>query len=461
MVFSSGTFLFLFLPLVLLIYYNPIVRSRQFRNVFLLFASILFYAWGEPFYVLLMLGSIAANWLFGLWVARKPTARGAIIVTAVFNLSVFFLFKYFDFAVTNCNNLLGASLPLLGLDLPIGISFFTFQAMSYVIDVRRKPQLAQRNVLNVGLYIACFPQLIAGPIVRYESIAVEIKGRTENWAEFCEGLRRFLWGLAKKVLLANQLALAADAAFESVQLSAGLAWVGAIAYTLQIYFDFSGYSDMAIGLGKLFGFHFLENFRYPYAATSITDFWRRWHISLSSWFRDYVYIPLGGNRVRPLRHLLNLLLVWLLTGLWHGANWTFVLWGLSYFLLLMLEKYTPLHRLPTLLRRGYTLLAVVLCWVLFRAETPTLAAGYLRAMFGGAPLGAWDAAASVALSNGAVYFVLGVVLSFPLVPWLAKRRLAERLWVQYLLAAFQLLVFLLTVGFILSSAYDPFIYFNF
>lgn len=461
MVFSSGIFLFLFLPIVLLIYYNPLIRSRSFRNIFLFLASIIFYAWGEPVYVLLMLSSITVNWLFGRCIMAGKNSTVIAALAVVYNLAFLFVFKYLDFAITNCNNLLSLSIPLFGIELPIGISFYTFQAMSYVIDVKRKPELAQRSLLNVGLYIACFPQLIAGPIVRYETVAQQIRERTESWNDVTVGLRRFLWGLAKKVILANNLAKFADLAFDSTELSTALAWLGAAAYMLQIYFDFSGYSDMAIGLGRMFGFRFDENFNYPYAASGITDFWRRWHISLSTWFRDYVYIPLGGNRVRPARHILNLFLVWLLTGIWHGANWTFILWGLIYFLLLMLEKYTPLKRVPKLVGHLYTLLAVCLCWVLFRAASLSSALEYLKAMFGAAPLGIWDGNASIVLTNGFVYFLLGTILSFPIVPYFAKKTFVQKPAVQYLLAFFQLLAFLLTIGFILSSSYDPFIYFNF
>ena len=461
MVFSSGIFLFLFLPIVLLIYYNPLIRSRSFRNIFLFLASIIFYAWGEPVYVLLMLSSITVNWLFGRCIMAGKNSTVIAALAVVYNLAFLFVFKYLDFAITNCNNLLSLSIPLFGIELPIGISFYTFQAMSYVIDVKRKPELAQRSLLNVGLYIACFPQLIAGPIVRYETVAQQIRERTESWNDVTVGLRRFLWGLAKKVILANNLAKFADLAFDGTELSTALAWLGAAAYMLQIYFDFSGYSDMAIGLGRMFGFRFDENFNYPYAASGITDFWRRWHISLSTWFRDYVYIPLGGNRVRPARHILNLFLVWLLTGIWHGANWTFILWGLIYFLLLMLEKYTPLKRVPKLFGHLYTLLAVCLCWVLFRAASLSSALEYLKAMFGAAPLGIWDGNASIVLTNGFVYFLLGAILSFPIVPFFAKKPFVQKPVVQYLLAFFQLLVFLLTIGFILSSSYDPFIYFNF
>ena len=460
MVFSSGTFLFLFLPVVIFVYYNPIVKGRAFRNVFLLLASILFYAWGEPLYVVLMLSSIVMNWLFGLLLLTKLPDRLVVTLAVLFNLAAFFVFKYYDFAVTNCAGLFGFSPKILGLELPIGISFYTFQALSYVIDVKRDHSLAQKNLMNVGLYISFFPQLIAGPIVRYETVAREINDRQENFPEFADGLRRFLWGLSKKVIIANNLAVVADRAFDGGELTTGLAWLGVIAYTLQIYFDFSGYSDMAIGLGRMFGFHFNENFNYPYAAVSVTDFWRRWHISLSSWFRDYVYIPLGGNRVKPLRHIFNLFVVWLLTGTWHGAEWTFILWGLVYFVLLMLEKYTPLGKLPRPVGRIYTLFAVMLCWVLFRAASLSDAVTYLRAMFtSSVPL--WDDTATVLLTNNASYFIIGALVSFPIFPMLTKSRLAEKKWAKYVGAAVQLVIFLLTVGFILRSSYDPFIYFNF
>ena len=338
MLFSTTIFLFVFLPLVLAVYYNPIIRSRQFRNVFLLLASIFFYAWGEPFYVLLMLLSIVVNWGLGLLVDRyraQPGERAALVMTVVYNLGVLFLFKYLNFTVDNLNLLFRTDIRMPQIALPVGISFYTFQAMSYVLDVHRGKGEAQKNPLNVGLYIALFPQLIAGPIVRYETVAWQIGHRQETLHGFYEGILRFIVGLGKKILLANTLALGADACFGTIaerNLSFGAAWLGAVFYSLQILFDFSGYSDMAIGLGKMFGFEFLENFNYPYISRTVTEFWRRWHISLSSWFRDYVYIPLGGSRVSSrARHIFNLFVVWLLTGIWHGANWTFILWGLMYF----------------------------------------------------------------------------------------------------------------------------------
>jgi len=456
MIFSAAEFLFLFLPCVLLIYYNPVFRGRRFRNVFLLLVSVFFYGWGEPVRVILLLVSIAVNWAFGLLVeADTPRRRWAMIGAVVFNLAMLFVFKYLGFV---CQNLaaLGIPVPQVELSLPIGISFYTFQAMSYVIDVYRRRSPAQRSALDVGLYVSFFPQLIAGPIVRYETIALEIHGRQESWQDFCDGVPRFVLGLGKKLILSNNMAIVADAAFESGNLSAPMAWLGAVAYMLQIYFDFSGYSDMAIGLGRMFGFHFLENFDRPYLATSITDFWRRWHISLSTWFRDYVYIPLGGNRVSPRRHLVNLFVVWLLTGIWHGANWTFILWGLGYFLLLMAEKYGHIDQKLGIFRRPYTLLCVMLLWVLFRAESLTAAGQYLSAMFTGGRGNCKDF--FYYFSNMKVYLAAAVLCCLPLDRlW---KKLPEKMadWGETCGVTAMLLIVL---TYVVSSTYNPFIYFNF
>ena len=456
MVFSSAEFLALFFPCVLLVYYNPFFRSRRFRNVFLLLASLLFYAWGEPVRVLLLLASIAVNWWFGLRVeGERPHRRGLLAASVVFNLAGLFVFKYLGFVCRNLA-LLGLNVPQIKLALPIGISFYTFQAMSYVIDVYRKKSPAQRSVLDVGLYISFFPQLIAGPIVRYETVALEIHSRKESWEDFCGGVPRFIVGLGKKVILANNMAVVADAAFRSADLSAAMAWLGAAAYALQIYFDFSGYSDMAIGLGRMFGFHFLENFDRPYLASSITDFWRRWHISLSTWFRDYVYIPLGGNRVSPRRHLFNLFAVWLLTGIWHGANWTFILWGLGYFLLLMAEKYGHIDRKLGIFRRPYTLLCVLLLWVLFRADSLGAAGRYFAAMFTGGR-GSCDDFLYY-FGNMKAYLAAAVVCCLPLDKlW---RRVPERAR-DSLEAAGTIALLVITLTYVVSSTYNPFIYFNF
>ena len=355
MLFSSVEFLCAFLPFTLLVYY--LLPGRRLRNHFLLLMSLFFYAWGEPLYVLLMLTCIVGNYAFGLLAAAFHDSAGRwpsrlnLAAMLVFNLGLLAVYKYSSFVISNLNSAFGLNLADPGFVLPIGISFFTFQGMSYVLDVYRGQAQARLNVLDVGLYVAFFPQLIAGPIVRYNTIAAEIDGRREKWQDFAAGVDLFIIGLGKKVLLANNFALVVDKILDSgtyvyaQEMSVAAAWAAAIGYTLQIYFDFSGYSDMALGLGRMFGFHFLPNFNYPYIARSVTDFWRRWHISLSSWFRDYVYIPLGGNRVGKQRLVLNLLLVWLLTGLWHGANWTFIVWGLYYFCFLTLEKLTGLNKL--------------------------------------------------------------------------------------------------------------------
>ena len=457
MIFSSAEFLFLFLPCTLLLYYNPFFRGRGFRNVLLLLVSIFFYAWGEKVYVLLLMLSIAANWWLGLRVEPGRRHRRAFLVAAVIvNLAGLFVFKYLGFV---CENLgaLGFPLPEVRLALPIGISFYTFQAMSYVIDVYREKSAAQRSVLDVGLYVSFFPQLIAGPIVRYETIAAEIHGRKETWEDFCEGVPRFVQGLGKKVILANSMAVIADAAFDGLTaLSVPMAWLGALAYALQIYFDFSGYSDMAIGMGRMFGFHFLENFNQPYLAVSITDFWRRWHISLSTWFRDYVYIPLGGNRVGPRRHLFNLFVVWLLTGVWHGADWAFILWGVGYFLLLMAEKYGHIDRKLGVLRRPWTLFWVLMLWVLFRAEDLGRAGRYYAALFTG---GRGDMEDFLYyFSNMKVYLLAAVVFCLPLGRlW---RRVPEG-WRERLESLGTVALMAVLVTYVVGSTYNPFIYFNF
>lgn len=471
MLFSSSIFLFLFLSAVLFCYYVPFRGHRQGQNGLLLIASLLFYAFGEPWFVVVMMLSITINWLLGLWVGRlKASGRSvkpAVICTAVFNLSVLFVFKYLVFTLTNLN-LLGLQFMIPMIELPIGISFFTFQAMSYVLDVARGKAEVQPALYKVGLYVSLFPQLIAGPIVKYETVADEIDNRHETWSDFSGGVSRFLVGLGKKVLLSNQLAIVADQAFGlgGEAITVPFAWLGAICYTLQIYYDFSGYSDMAIGLGRMFGFHFLENFNYPYLSTSIAEFWRRWHISLSTWFRDYVYFPLGGSRVSGGKHLRNLFVVWLLTGIWHGANWTFLCWGLFYFALLAAEKFLHLGQgWPRWCRWAFTLLAVNFGWVLFRAESLGAAGRYLGAMvgLGGAP-GAEGAA--LYLREFAPVLLLAILCVAPVAAWirdkLAKGRRGRLLILWDVGGAVCLLaIFVLSLCFIIKGTYNPFIYFNF
>ncbi|MDX9839936.1 MAG: MBOAT family O-acyltransferase [Desulfobulbus sp.] len=426
MVFSSTIFLFFFLPLTLLAYF---VVGPRGRNLILLCASLFFYAWGETVYLLVMLFSIAANYLFGRLIdhARQRGRRGwlAFACAVATNLGLLGFFKYANFLVDNLNPVL----PMLGLapmdigrvHLPIGISFFTFQALSYIIDLYRNETTVQKNLLNFALYKALFPQLIAGPIVRYRDVARQIEQRTVSLHDFASGVQRFIIGLGKKVLIANVMGRAADYLFSlpPETLPATLAWTGAVAFMLQIYFDFSGYSDMAIGLGRMFGFHFLENFNYPYIARSIREFWRRWHISLSTWFRDYLYIPLGGNRHGAARTGANLLLVFLLCGLWHGASWTFLIWGVYHGFFLVLERVPVvrwlLDRLPASLQHLYVLLVVLVGWVFFRADTFLHALGYLRAMVDFSRPGLFNTQIFLTLNNEFyVTLFLAVIGSAPL-----------------------------------------------
>lgn len=473
MLFSSSLFLFAFLPGVLLCYYVFLRPWRSAQNLLLLLASLFFYAWGEPRFVLVMMGSILANYVFGLWVyARRRKSRSVVLpvaAAAACNLGLLFVFKYLVFTLENLN-LLGLNLPIPGIRLPIGISFFTFQALSYIFDVAMGKAQVQRNPLSLGLYISFFPQLIAGPIVKYSTIAGEIQGRRETWSDFSAGCCRFIVGLGKKVLLANQLAAVADAAWSAVGsgLPAAFSWMGALAYTLQIYYDFSGYSDMAIGLGRMFGFHFLENFRHPYLSCSITEFWRRWHISLSTWFRDYVYIPLGGSRNGKSRTLRNLFVVWLLTGIWHGANWTFVCWGLFYFCLLWAEKFAGLgRRWPRPMAWCFTFLMVNLGWVLFRADSLPQALVFFGSMLGRS--GLFSVETAYYLRQYLPILLLGLLFSFPVAGFFSKKleslltrklRVLVPLW-DILYGLSLLALFLASSAFLVKGTYNPFIYFNF
>ena len=481
MVFSSTIFLFFFLPLTLLAYF---VVGPRGRNAILLAASLLFYAWGETVYLLVMLFSIAANYLFGLLIdqARQRGRRGglAFVCAVATNLGLLGFFKYANFLVDNLNPVL----PVLGLapmdigrvHLPIGISFFTFQALSYIIDLYRNETTVQRSLLNFALYKALFPQLIAGPIVRYRDVAREIERRTVSLHDFASGVQRFIIGLGKKVLIANVMGRAADTIFATPAetLPATLAWIGAIAFMLQIYFDFSGYSDMAIGLGRMFGFHFLENFNYPYIARSIREFWRRWHISLSTWFRDYLYIPLGGNRHGAARTGANLLLVFLLCGLWHGASWTFLIWGVYHGIFLVLERVPAvrrlLDRLPAPLQHAYVLLVVLVGWVFFRADTFAHALAYLQAMvdFSRPPL--FNSQLFLALNNEfSLTLAAAVIGSAPvfalLQRWRAGRPIVPAPAMRWLAATAQVgslgFVLVYSIAAVLGGAHNPFLYFRF
>lgn len=469
MIFASDTFLFIFLPITILGYY--LFRNNiKLKNALLLIMSLGFYAVGEPVYVFLMLASIAANFLFG-WMVSKTDAwkkKLWLIISVVYNLAVLFWFKYTNFFIENINALFGSQIPTIAPALPIGISFFTFQAMSYVIDVYRGTVPVQRNPFYLALYISFFPQLIAGPIVRYNTIEQQIHHREETLENFEAGVRRFIVGLGKKVLLANVLALISEKAFALAadqSLTVMIAWMGGIAYTLQIYFDFSGYSDMAIGLGLMFGFRFDENFRYPYMSRSVSEFWRRWHISLGQWFRDYVYFPLGGSRVTKKRLVINLFAVWVLTGIWHGANWTFILWGTMYGLLIVFEKLTGIpeklkNPAATGLYRLFTVSTVMFGFVVFGSVDIQAALYQIRVMLtsGGAPL--YQAQDLFTLSENWLIYLIAIFAATPLwSTWMSK--LPNKPIVQVLKATGYILILVLSISYIAMGAHNPFIYFNF
>ncbi|HHU84037.1 MAG TPA: MBOAT family protein [Clostridiales bacterium] len=467
MLFSSIEFFVIFLSSVILLYF---VLPKKLRNTELLLFSLVFYAWGEPIYVLLMIFSIIMNWLFGLGIHKydddEKKKKLILVLSIICNLSLLGFFKYANFAIDNINAIFNANINAINISLPIGISFFTFQAMSYVIDVYRKNADVQPNILNFGLYISLFPQLIAGPIVRYSTVAQEINERKVSFELASTGIKRFVIGLAKKVLIANSV----GAVWDSIQndtsnISVSLAWFGAICYMFQIYFDFSGYSDMAIGLGKIFGFNFLENFTHPYAAKSITDFWNRWHISLSTWFKEYVYIPLGGNRKGKVKQIRNILIVWLLTGLWHGASWNFVLWGLYYGVLLILEKFVldkVLKKLPAFFQHFYALFVVIIGWVLFAFEDMTAMGDYFKFMFGGTSF-INDYTTSKIIGNIALV-IISAIASTPAPANLAKKlisKIENKNLVLVLEIVWYVVLFIVTFAFLVSSTYNPFIYFRF
>ncbi len=467
MLFSSLTFLYLFLPAVLLAY---AVFPARLRNGALLAASLLFYFCGEPEYTLLILGETLVSYLIARWMAgaASPRLRRALLAAELLAaLGALGLFKYADFAIGTVNALFGGALPLLHLALPIGISFYTFQTLSYVIDVYWGRLAAERNFVRYAAYVTLFPQLIAGPIVRYQDVAEDLCGRRMTADGLYEGLSRFVLGLSKKVLLANVLGqLVSDMTLAAERSVLG-AWLLAVGYALQIYFDFSGYSDMAIGIGRVFGLRFPENFNYPYLAHTVTDFWRRWHMTLSSWFRDYVYIPLGGNRRGLPRQLWNILIVWTLTGLWHGANWTFAAWGMYFALLLTLEKLfllRVLERLPRAVGRIYTLLAVLLSFVLFQSERFSAALALLSEMFGAAGTALQSPAAVYALRSYGLLLLMGCIGATPLPKKLAAR-LGARRWgagaLRVLTPAVLLLLLLLCTAYLADGSFNPFLYFRF
>ena len=461
MLFSSIPFLYYFLPAVVIFYF---LVPRGMRNAVLLLSSLLFYGWGEPKYVFLMIFSILLFFGCGLAIGHSREQKQKkfwLLVSVVCSLALLGIFKYADFFISSFNKVTGLSLPMLKLALPIGISFYTFQCLSYTIDVYRGDVQPQHDPIAFGAYVSLFPQLIAGPIVRYVDVARELENRQTTAEDFTYGLRRFLVGLGKKVLLANQFGQLLELYRSAGEPSVVFSWMYAIGFMLHIYFDFSGYSDMAIGLGRIFGFHFIENFNYPYLSQSVAEFWRRWHMSLGSWFRDYVYIPMGGNRVSRGRWLINTLTVWMLTGLWHGASWNFVVWGLSFAVLLLLEKWAlQMDKWPGILRRIYVLLAVCLTFVLFNAVDFAQAAMDIRRLFGMGSLPMVSKETLYYLKSYGLLFVAGIFGATPVLKNLLSRQADTKL-IQVLEPVAMVLLLLLCSAYLVDGSFNPFLYFRF
>lgn len=461
MVFSSLLFLFIFLPVFLICYF---VIPKPWRNFILFLGSLMFYAWGEPIYVSIMLFSTVLDYTCGLIIDRfrnhKVLPKVGLMLSLIGNLGLLSYFKYADFFIGNINNIFGSQLALLNLALPIGISFYTFQTMSYTIDLYRGKIDAQKNIISFGAYVAMFPQLVAGPIVTYASVAKELNHRVITLDSFGEGTIRFIEGLGKKVLLANNIGLLWDQISKTSQgeLSIISGWLGALAFGLQLYFDFSGYSDMAIGLGKMLGFTFPENFNYPYISRSVTEFWRRWHITLGSWFREYVYIPLGGNRVSTARFYSNIFVVWFLTGFWHGAGWNFVIWGLLFGILMVIERgflLKWLEKCPRFISHIYLLFVILVSWVLFAQNSLGEAISYLKVMFGLTSSPIINTETLYSLTNFYVLLILGVLFATPLMKNI-KAKLPE--WILYL---FYVGVLVLSTAYLVDATFNPFLYFRF
>lgn len=470
MLFSSLTFLFGFLPILLILYF--ILKKRKYKNIVLLIFSLIFYAWGEPKYIFLMLLTILIVYIFGILIDKfdkenkKILKKISLIICIILVLGSLIFFKYSNFLIENVNLAFKAKIKPLNIVMPIGISFYTFQILSYIIDLYNKKIKLQKNYFSLALYVSLFPQLIAGPIVRYETVEEEIDNRKETKEDVISGTKRFIIGLSKKVIIANQMALLADLIFNKHNGAYGttIIWLGTFAYTLQIYFDFSGYSDMAIGLGKIFGFHFLENFDYPYISKSVTEFWRRWHISLSTWFRDYVYIPLGGNRVNKFKWIRNIILVWLLTGLWHGAAWNFIIWGIYYGLLLLFEKLffdRILKKLPTIINWLYTFIIVMIGWMIFRSNSLNELLLFIKTMFVYKQTDWLTILVDNLSTFNALMFVLpAFILSFPILKKIKEKYSGKTIYI-ILTNILLLMLFIMCIVYLTSSSYNPFIYFRF
>jgi alginate O-acetyltransferase complex protein AlgI len=473
MVFSSVIFIFSFLPIVLFFYY--VVPNKKWKNLILFVASLVFYAWGEPVYIFLMIFSTICTYLLGLDIAycksqgQQKKARNSMIYAIVLQLVILGFFKYYGFVVENINQIFNTQLPIHTLSLPVGISFYTFQSLSYIVDLYKGEIKVQKNYFNYGLYVAMFPQLVAGPIVRYADIEPQLLYRKISKEQFGRGVCRFIIGLGKKVIFADQIGQlwTTISAYEVSSLSVSAAWLGILAYTLQLYFDFSGYSDMAIGLGHMFGFTLRENFKYPYLSDSITEFWRRWHISLGTWFREYIYIPLGGNRVSTQRHICNILIVWMVTGLWHGANWNFVFWGLYYGLLLLAEKFLYgkfLKKMPRILQHLYTMFAVIIGWVFFASDSLLAAFKYIGVMFGTSGIFV-DSVAAYYWSSYMILMLIMVVACSPLGSAINRYLLEKedyfgRIW-EIISTIGYVVILIVSIVYLVTETYHPFLYFRF
>ncbi|MBZ9687064.1 MBOAT family protein [Clostridium estertheticum] len=468
MVFSSLIFIFIFLPLTLTIYY---ISPKKIRNFTLLVVSIIFYGWGEPVYISLMVFSIIFDYISTLLICKyrkhKKLSKIIFVNTLVVNLGILAFFKYFGFLVDNMNILFGLSISIEKLPLPVGISFYTFQIISYVVDVYLNKVKVQKNIIDFGAYVTMFPQLVAGPIVQYNDIFIQLKNRKENINQFSEGIDRFIIGLGKKVLIANNIAMVWTSvkATEISNISVISAWIGIIAFTLQIYFDFSGYSDMAIGLGKMLGFEFIENFNYPYISKSVTEFWRRWHISLGSWFREYLYIPLGGNRVSLRKQFRNLFVVWFATGLWHGASWNFIFWGLYFGFFIFIEKTLLgklLERLPKCISNLYTMIIVIVGWVIFDNNKLSDAINYIKIMFGLSGNAFTDSAAVYYFYTNTILFVIAIFCATPVV-YNFHKKLKNRFNARgaIVMALSHIFILFLSTAYLVNQSFNPFLYFRF
>ncbi len=447
MLFSSTLFLFLFLPIIFCLYFAV---PFKYKNFILLVFSLIFYAWGEPVYVFLMIFSSLTDFICGRRVYENPEgAKKWVLLSAVVNLSLLGFFKYSDFFIGIVNSVCGTSIPLLNLPLPLGISFYTFQTMSYTLDIYRGEAKPQKSLASFIAYVSLFPQLIAGPIIRYQDVDEQLRYREHTWDKFSAGVNRFLVGLGKKVIIANNVGFIFTQISQQTEMSMATAWLGILSYALQIYFDFSGYSDMAIGLGKMFGFDFLENFNYPYISKSITEFWRRWHMSLGTWFRDYVYIPLGGNRCSKGRQILNICIVWFLTGFWHGANWNFIIWGCYFGGFLLLEKFVLskfLKKSPAIIQHIYTLIIVAVGWAIFAIEDMTALTTYLGNMFLNTNF--VDSYFIDMVTNNIGFLVLGCFFAIP------HKKINKWTWPL-------IPVFILAIAYLVSGSFNPFLYFRF